>query len=645
MSEVRPQQEYLQNLANKFSRSDATTSKGREMIYRSDFENLLKAVFDLDGKVNQINHDSTNDNGNKPDFVISKNEVPILYLEAKDLGVSLDKIEKSEQMSRYFGYDNLVLTDYVEFRFFRNGLKYGQSICIANIDKNGKTIIPIPENFELLKHTLLDFADNHKEPIKSGNQLAKIMGGKAQRVRDNLLLIIQNGFAGSQELLKMREVIRENLVTGLENKDFADMYAQTLVYGLFAARYHDKSPDSFSRSEARDLVPTTNPFLRSFFDHIAGSNFPQTLGFIVDELCQIFTHADIAKLLHDFYGREKDNKDPIIHFYEDFLKEYDSTKKMEMGVFYTPKPVVEFIVEAVDEILKTEFELTKGLADSTKIEVKKTVTDAFGKQKIEKKEYHKVQVLDIATGTGTFLNETINLIHKSFVGQEGRWQSYVKNDLLPRIHGFELMMASYTIAHLKLGMTLQDTGADFGQNRLGIYLTNTLDEPSDYSNHGTLFGFMDAIAEESQLASKVKSEYPIMCIIGNPPYSGLSQNKRYTANNDYKVEPGGKTKLDERKNWLDDDYVKFIRFTESMIQKNGEGIMAMITAHGYIDNPTFRGMRWHLKQTFDKVYILDLHGNSNKKEVSPDGSKDENVFDIKTGVAVIIGVKRKGKIK
>ena len=202
---------------------------------------------------------------------------------------------------------------------------------------------------------------------------------------------------------------------------------------------------------------------------------------------------------------------------------------MEMGVFYTPKPVVSFIVRAVDSILKNEFSLARGLADTTKIQVEKLETDhKTGKQKKVQKEYHKVQVLDVATGTGTFLNEVIHNIHANFSGQEGRWASYVENDLLPRLHGFELMMASYTIAHLKLGMTLHDTKAGELKTRLGVYLTNTLQAPVDYANQGTLFGLMDTIAEESKNASRIKSEYPIMCVIGNPPYSGASQNKNYT---------------------------------------------------------------------------------------------------------------------
>lgn len=642
-------EEYLRNISLKFARTD--TAKGREMIYRTDFENLLKEIFMADGKVTQINHDSTSDNGNKPDFVISKNSVPVLYIEAKDIGIDLNKIEKGDQMNRYFGYDNLVLTDYLEFRFYRNGSPYGEPIPIAKFNKNNREIVALNENFSLLSKTLVDFASDFKEPIKNGRQLARIMGGKAQRIRDNVRDMLTFGNEKYTELLNIKKVVTENLVSSLKDEDFADMYAQTLVYGLFAARYNDKTNDTFSRAEARDLVPKTNPFLHSFFDHIAGASFPERLRFIVDELCEVFTHADVEKILHDFYGKEKDNKDPIIHFYEDFLKEYDLKKKMEMGVFYTPKPVVQFIVRVVDEILKKEFGLVKGLADTEKVKVKRQ--EVYQAQKLNKteakkdgtlveveKEYHKVQVLDVATGTGTFLNEVIEHIHKSFAGQEGRWESYVKENLLPRLHGFELMMASYTIAHLKMGMTLADSGVKDLNQRLGVYLTNTLDEPKDYSNQGSLFGFMDAIAEESKSASRVKSEYPIMCVIGNPPYSGISQNKNYTENSAYKIEPGGKVKLQERKHWLDDDYVKFIRFAESLIEKNGEGIMGMITAHGYIDNPTFRGMRWHLRNTFDKIYVVDLHGNANKKETTPDGGKDENVFDIKTGVSIIFGVKK-----
>lgn len=642
-------EEYLKNISQKLARTD--TAGGREMIYRTDFEILLKQIFHADGRVTQINHDSTNDNGNKPDFVISKNSVPILYIEAKDIGISLDKIERSDQMDRYFGYDNLVLTDYVEFRFYRNGERYGSPISIASINKTFRTLTPLPQNFSLLTKTLSDFAASHKEPIRRGKHLAQIMGGKAQRIRDNVKEMLLSTSDRYTDLLKMRDVVKEHLVSSLDNESFADMYAQTLVYGLFAARYNDTTANTFSRTEARELVPKTNPFLRSFFDHIAGNTFPERLRYIVDELCEVFTHADVHRLMHEYFVQGKllggtlTSPDPVIHFYEDFLHEYDAKKKMEMGVFYTPKSVVQFIVRSVDNILKTEFGIEKGLSDVSKVQIEQKEINAKGNEIKVLREYHKVQVLDIATGTGTFLNEIIHHIHASLKGQEGRWSAYVENDLLPRLHGFELMMASYTIAHLKLGMTLHDTGAEKIDTRLSVYLTNTLESPVDYLNQNTLFGIMDSIAQESKNASRIKSEYPIMCVIGNPPYSGISMNKHYTNNNVYKVEPGGLQKLKEKKNWLDDDYVKFIRFAESLIEKNGEGIIGMITAHGYIDNPTFRGMRWHLRKTFDKIYVIDLHGNSNKNETSPDGSKDGNVFDIKTGVSIILGVKKHNEIK
>lgn len=637
-------QNYLSEVAKKFSNHSST-----EMGYRTECEQFLKTVFDIDGKVKKIDHDGKAQKGNKPDFVIYKNEVPILYIEAKDIGISLDKVETGEQMQRYFGYDNLVLTDYLEFRFYRNGEKYGDNIKIADYNKSERTLIYHLDKYDLLVRTLKDFPLSHKETIKNGKRLAQIMGGKAQRIRDNVFDMLTHGQEKQPELFKVRNVIKENLMSSFDDKDFADMYAQTIVYGLFAARYNDISSENFSRIEAKELVPVTNPFLRSFFDHIAGISFPKQLGYIVDELCEVFTHADIHKLLNDFYGKvdEKDLKDPVIHFYEDFLKEYDSKKKMEMGVFYTPRPVVNFIVRAVDEVLKNEFSINNGLADNQKIQKETTIYDPKKGMKKENRDLFRVQILDVATGTGTFLNEIIKYIHNaSFAHEKSLWNVYVNENLIPRLHGFELMIASYTIAHLKLGITLQESGVKNIKERLGIYLANTLDAPKEHNaSIFNMLGLMDAVTEENRLADDVKHNRPIMVIVGNPPYSGISMNRQYTDNDVYKVEIGGKEKLKEKKNWLDDDYVKFIRFAESMIEKNGEGVVGMITAHGYIDNPTFRGMRWHLRKTFNKIYIVDLHGNSNKKETTKEGGKDENVFDIKTGVSILIGIKKRQENK
>ncbi|MBX2866912.1 N-6 DNA methylase [Candidatus Kaiserbacteria bacterium] len=635
---------YLSELSKYYA--DPTST---EMSYRTALQNYLESIFPAPEYV--IQHDPKVASGNKPDYIIRRGEVPLLYIEVKDprkATSDLDKIEKSEQAARYFGYTNLIISDYAEFRFYRNGESYTEPIRLAELNKTSQTLIPHPENGDSFASALHDFIQSQKEPIKSGKHLAKIMGGKAQRIRENVVAFVNGESNQKDELERMMRFIREHLIHEFEVADFADMYAQTLVYGLFAARYNDDTLESFSRQEARELVPATNPFLKSFFDHISGSSFPKRLEIMVDELCEVFSHADVKALMEDYFkqtnlfGEEHEAPDPVIHFYEDFLREYDPKKKMEMGVFYTPLPIVRFIVRGIDDILKREFGIQDGLADTEKItqtRMEEAPSTAKSQRVKITEEVHRVQLLDVAVGTGTFLNETLHHIHETKKHNQGHWGAYVNEHLLPRLHGFELMMASYTIAHLKLAMTMRQTGVREFKNRLGVYLSNTLDEPHHIKRQGDLFGVVNTIAEESNRASEVKQEKPIMVVLGNPPYSGISQNKHYTENDVYKIEPGGKQKLQERKHWLDDDYVKFIRFAEAMVEKNGEGVIGMITAHGYIDNPTFRGMRWHLRQTFDKIYVLDLHGNTTKKETAPDGSEDKNVFDIKTGVSIIFGVK------
>jgi len=624
---------YIQSISLKFSHDETT-----EMGYRTDFEILLKEIF-KSINVTRFDHDAKAEEGNKPDFVVIQNDIPILYIETKNIGTSLDKVEKSEQMRRYYGYTNLVLTDYLEFRFYRNGLYYVEPIKIAEYNLKTRKITSIPDNYEYLARTLTDFTQSQKEPIKSGEHLAKIMGGKAQRIRDNIKQFLATESKKNEELLKIYETIKKLLVHDLNTDTFADMYAQTLVYGLFAARYHDESPANFTRQEARDLIPKSNPLLRHFFDHIVGPNFDKRLEYIVNELCEVFSHADVPELMREYYnndlsGEEHKGPDPVIHFYEDFLKEYNPILRKKMGAYYTPVPVVQFIVRSVDYLLKKEFGLAAGLADTSKL--------ANGT--------HRVQILDPAVGTGTFISTVINIIYSSLLknGQKGRWPAYVHNDLLPRIHGFELMMAPYTIAHLKLAMAFRQTGFKYFNRRLGIYLTNSLEKSIGQQQLFTAFGLAESIAEESREAAVIKDKTPIMVVVGNPPYSAVSSNETVYANSlvaKYKVEPGGKQKLQERKHWLNDDYVKFIAFAEDMILKNGEGILGFITNHGYLDNPTFRGMRWHLMDTFDSIYVINLHGNSKKKEMAPGGSKDENVFRIQQGVSIILAVKAKGAKK
>lgn len=613
---------YTKSITAKFSHVETS-----EMGYRTDFEILLKGIFD---KINvrRIDHDAKAKQGNKPDFIILKHDVPILYIEAKDIGTDLNKVEKSEQMARYFGYANLILSDYVEFRFYRNGIPYEEPLKIAKYDLKKRKIEPLPGNFEKVANTIIDFTKSHKEPIRSGKHLSQIMGGKAQRIRDNIKHFLSVKSDENRSIISVYEIIKKQLVHDLSLDSFADMYAQTLVYGLFVARYHDESPENFTRQEARDLVPASNPLLRHFFDHIVGADFDKRLEYIVNELCEVFQHADVQELMKEYYkkdlwGETSESPDPVIHFYEDFLKEYDPELRKKLGAYYTPLPVVRFIVRAVDKILERDFGLLSGLADTSKTE----------------KGIHRVQILDPAVGTGTFISTAIRTIYQCLLdnGQKGRWTNYVHHDLLPRIHGFELMMAPYTIAHLKLSMAFKETGFKYFNRRLGIYLTNSLEESEVKENLFGGFGFAESIAEESKEASKIKNETPIMVVIGNPPYSVSSSNKGKWIQDLIKIY---KKDLNEKKLNLDDDYIKFIRFSEHFIEKNKTGIVAMITNNSFIDGVTHRQMRKHLLETFNDIYILDLHGNSKKKEKAPDGSKDENVFDIMQGVSINIFVRK-----
>lgn len=639
--------DYLAEIKRQFHSGHAI-----EHAYRPALQRLMETFDD----VVAVNDPKHSEHG-APDFVFlkqSNNSIIRGYAEAKDITVNLDKTEKTNQMERYAGYTNLVLTDYLEFRFYKNGEKY-ETVSLGCV-KQGNLHLQ-PENGERLLRELQAFLDLPPESIKSGRRLAQIMGGKARRIRDNVEIYLKSEYVEAHELEKIYEMMKRLLVHDLDETKFADMYAQTLVYGLFVARYGDDTPENFTRSEARDLVPASNPFLRHFFDHIAGAGFDKRLAKIVDELCEIFSVSDVRNIVHRHLHIADNNacdaKDPIIHFYEDFLQSYDRLERKKMGAYYTPTPVVRLIVRQIDQLLKTEFGIAKGLASSDTIT--RTVATQPWRKKGERKDRltrdiveSRVQILDPAVGTATFLNETIRYIYeKNFQsGQAGLWPSYANDNLIPRLFGFELMMAPYTVAHLKLAMMLRETGVNKLKTRLNVFLTNTLEEGIPVQPDLFSLGLTGAVTEESRLAAEVKSEKPVMVVMGNPPYSGVSSNETKFANSlieKYKVEPGGVIKLQEKKHWLNDDYVKFIAFAEDMIERNGSGIVGMITNNGFLDNPTFRGMRWHLARTFDKIFVVNLHGNAKKRETAPDGGKDENVFDIMQGVSIMIAVKNNTK--
>ncbi|MDG1278002.1 MAG: hypothetical protein P8O16_12030 [Algoriphagus sp.] len=548
-----------------------------------------------------------------------------------------------EQFDRYKGsLDNLIFTDYLDFYYYKNG-ELVSSIRIGVVD-NGK-ILPLPHNFPTFELLIRDFTTHISQSIKSPKKLAEMMAGKA-RMLANVIENSLNSDEINQENSTLREqmnAFKEILIHDITAKEFSDVYAQTISYGMFAARLYDESLDTFSRQEAAELIPKSNPFLRKLFQYIAGYDLDDRIKWIVDALADIFRAADVNAILSNF-GKATQTEDPIIHFYETFLSTYDPKLRKARGVWYTPHPVVNFIIRAVDDILIDEFDLPMGLADTSKTTIKVPIAThdkrfSGGMREVDQ-EVHRVQFLDPATGTGTFVAEAIKHIYSKFKGQQGLWNSYVENHLLPRINGFELLMASYAMAHLKLDLLLKQTGytGTKGQ-RFRIYLTNSLEEY--HKDTGTLFA--NWLSAEANEANQIKRDAPVMIVAGNPPYSGESANKGEWIMNlmeDYKKEPGGKEKLKEQNSkFINDDYVKFIRYGQHFIEKNGSGILAFINPHGFLDNPTFRGMRWNLLKTFDKIYSIDLHGNSKKKETSPDGSKDENVFDIQQGVSINMLIK------
>ena len=457
------------------------------------------------------------------------------------------------------------------------------------------------------------------------------MAGKARLLRDIIeQALIQAGDTPT-ELRGYMMAFQQVLIHDITPKTFADIYAQTIAYGMFAARMHDNSPADFTREEAAHLIPKSNPFLRKVFQQIAGYDLDERIAWIVDDLVAAFAATDMQKIMEGF-GKSTQQTDPILHFYEDFLYQYDPAAKKQCGVYYTPQPVVDFIVRAVDDILRTDFSLPMGLADTSKVEIEREIPQDI-KHRKEKVQVHRVQVLDPSTGTGTFLAETVRQIKRNLGGQMGAWHSYVPEHLLPRLHGFELMMAPYTIAHLKL-----DTEIGVAANqRLRVFLTNSLEEYNQEA--GTLFG--NYLAQEANEASAIKKDAPVMIVMGNPPYSISSNNKGEWINHlldDYKKN------LNERNiQPLSDDYIKFIRLAQHYVERNGEGVLAYICNNSFIDGIIHRQMRSELMRVFDKIYILDLHGNARKKETAPDGSKDENVFDIMQGVSINIFVKKKAK--
>ena len=637
-SKIQTVAQYIDEVSKQFS-----TGKATEHSYRPA---LAKLLGDLLPKFTITNEPSRIQCG-APDYIIAKGKgatsIPVAFVEAKDIGDSdLDgNRQHKEQFNRYKNsLDHILFTDYLDFHSYENGMPT-QNIRIAEI--KGNKIALIDTNVPMFLEMVAHIAESTPQKITSSTKLAQMMAAKARLLAEVIEKTLETDSEKTGELAGQWKSFQKVLIHDLTERQFADIYAQTICYGMFAARLHDDTPDTFSREEAATLIPKTNPFLRKVFQNVAAFDVDTSIAWIVDDLAETFRVTDMPKVMKNF-GKATGQADPMIHFYEDFLRYYDPKQKKSCGVYYTPEPVVHFIVNAVDEILKSRFNLSDGLADTSKVTVRQTsnlYTDNRTKdhKRYENREYHKVQILDPATGTGTFLAEVVRKIYSGMENQKGAWQNYVEEHLLPRLNGFEFMMAPYAVAHLKLDMVLAQTGYKAKQDkRLRIFLTNSLEE----CDHDTGTLFAQWLAQEANEANLVKRDTPVMVMIGNPPYSVSSSNKSAWIQ---ELSETYKKNLNERNiQPLSDDYIKFIRLGHYYVEKNGEGILAYISNNSFIDGIIHRQMRKALMETFDEIYILDLHGDTRKKETAFDGDKDENVFDIMQGVSINIFIKKKQSV-
>ncbi|MBO9383192.1 MAG: DUF559 domain-containing protein, partial [Roseiflexus sp.] len=611
---------YLESIAELTRRGDA-----REESYYPALQTLLETLAPTAGKTVQVTVLPKPTDAGNPDFRVWDGSHQVVgYIEAKAPGAKLDQGEVCEQLQRYrHTFLNLILTDFYEFCLYRDGTELERALLARPfIAKTLKTAPPAEQVKELtqLFKTFFSFA---LPSSFTAEDLARELARRTRFLRDD---VIRPELAAQVEqkrgaLYGFYEAFQKHLIAGLTEAQFADLYAQTITYGLFAAR--TRAQNSFNRKLAYDLIPSTIGILRDVFQFISLGKPSRQMEIIVDDIAAVLNAANVQAILTQYYQQGRGD-DPILHFYETFLSEYDPETRERRGVYYTPQPVVRYIVRAVHDLLKTRFGLANGLADE------------------------RVTLLDPAAGTLTFPAEAVQLAFREFTARygEGTKENLLRRHILPHFYAFELLMAPYAIGHMKIGFLLEALGIPLQNGeRFRFYLTNAL-EMEDLQQID--IPGLSSLSEESHQAARVKKDEPILVIIGNPPYSGMSANQnRWTeellktdidgAQSYYTVD--GKPLGEKNPKWLQDDYVKFLRFAQWKIHKTGRGIVAMITNHGYLDNPTFRGMRQSLLKTFDDIYILDLHGNSLKRETAPDGSPDENVFDIRQGVAIALFVK------
>ena len=608
---------YLNGLTSVACRGDA-----REESFYPKLAEMLEKIAEATGRnhVRVTTLPRPTDGGN-PDFRLWNGRDRIIgYIEAKKpTEERLDSIENSEQLNRYRStFPNLILTNFLEFRLYRNG-KREQSVLAARPFALNTLQTPPPlEKPDELLALLERFLDFALPQTFTAESLALELAKRTRLLRE----VVGEQFHDEQNAPGMLsgffEAFRTYLIGSLAAEDFADLFAQNITYGLFAARI--RAGNGFNRRAAFDNIPHAIGVLRTLFRFVSLGDLPDPLAWCVDDIAEVLAVADVPGIL-DHYYREGKGNDPIVHFYETFLAQYDPGERERRGVYYTPEPVVGYIVRSLHGLLKTEFKQRDGLASDG------------------------VTLLDPAAGTMTFVARAAQQAVAEFeakYGSGGR-EDFIRRHILRNFYALELMMAPYAVGHLKMSFLLEELGHRLANDeRVPFYLSNTLDVEELEQSH--LPG-LSALAEESRLAGTVKKQTPILLILGNPPYSGHSSNRGDWIRGligDYK-QIDGQPLGEKNPKWLQDDYVKFLRFAQWKVEQAGRGIIGMITNHSYLDNPTFRGMRRSLMRTFDDIHILDLHGNSLKKETCPDGSPDHNVFDIRQGVTIAFFILRGGK--
>ncbi len=663
---------YLENI------KDISTND-KEHTHRTALQNLLQAIKDNQDKQNKISikQEPNNDKEGRgaPDFLITKDFLTLGYIENKRVNANLDNIITSDQILKYTKLSpNIILTDYLRFILLslndKNEIIICKEVKICSLDEI-KSVIKnqslLDTKTQELNELFSIFFSKIPNPINSALDFANHLSLRTRILKDELLLSSKN-----ETLLSLFNTFKETLYKELSYEEFCDSFAQTLTYSLFLAKLNNDTAKEIDLNNAKKFIPKSFPLIRSMSGFLDDSfENLENIKWLLEEIINIINHIDITSIIKELNKTgEKDlfnrptilstHKDPYLHFYETFLASYDPKLREVRGVYYTPAPVVIFIINAIDEILKQDFNHKKGLSEA----LDKNIT-----------------LLDFATGTGTFLLEAFR---KALEPISKNSVNYNPKVLIDKFCGFEFLIAPYTIAHLKISQSFKE---EFNSplnddESLKIALTNTLYSKSiskEQNDQNTLFTLID-LTKEFKKAQKIKEEQ-ILIITGNPPYSGASSNKGLYEDEikiSYGLEPSKANLNNEQKKWISsyfkekskqntstfkaiyekhkleneknskvmlDDYVKFIRFAQSKIDSQESGIFAFISNNSFLDNPTFRGMRYSLMQSFDKIYILNLHGDTRKKEKAPDGSKDDNVFDIMQGVSINIFIKQNSKAK